>query len=73
MNKEFDQYIGARCDNTVIKDETYKKLQTELSKARKNNDIDIFSEISGLIEVRVQEFCYMQGFRDAMQIMMNMK
>lgn len=73
MNEDFLRYIGTRCDAVAVNDPEYRRIQGELADAHKNNDIESYAELSIKLEIIVQQYCYTQGFKDAMQLMLGQK
>lgn len=73
MNRDFIQYISNRCDTLAAENPDYKKMQKELGEAEDKNDIERYSELSIQLEILVQQLCYTQGFKDAMQLMLGSK
>lgn len=57
MDKDFMQYVYSRCEEALINNAEYMKLEREKA------DPDE-------IQSRAEELCYIQGFRDSMRIFM---
>lgn len=67
MDKDFMQYVYARIEQALTENSEYKKLQkkcAELSYEDKEYE-DAFS----WLDAKAQELCYIQGFKDAMALL----
>lgn len=73
MNKDFVQYVYTRCENALTENEGYMELQSKCVVARKNNDIDLYDNLSCEAEATAEELCYLKGFNDAIQMMLSTK
>lgn len=71
MNKDFMQYVYARTDKALIGNTEYMELQSKCAKAIERKDYDSYSEISDELQAKAEEICYIQGYRDAMAILVN--
>jgi hypothetical protein len=73
MDKDFMQFIYARCEKALTGNAEYMELQSKCADARKNNDIDTYDNLSCELEARAQDLCYTQGFNDAMRMLLYLK
>lgn len=73
MDKDFMQYVYARIEKALMENVEYKKLQSECFDAghdvilRNNEYEDLITKMSCM----EQELCYIQGFNDAMKLIIN--
>lgn len=73
MDKDFMQFVYARCEKALEENTEYRKLQSDCVKANESKDFDSYTEILDEMDARAQELCYMKGFNDAMQLLINSK
>lgn len=73
MNKDFMQYVYVRCDKALMESEEYVELQNKCLEAVKDNNDKLANDISDHMEAKAEELCYLQGFNDAMQLMLGLK
>jgi hypothetical protein len=75
MDKDFIQYVYARIEKALTENAEYMKLQDKLAKA--GHDIMLqnreYEDLTCQKEGMSQELCYMQGFNDAMRMILNSK
>ena len=71
MNEDFIRCMSARCEKALIESPEYQGMENELSAKGKEGDIKTFSEFSSRVQSKAEELCYIQGFNDAMQLMLN--
>ncbi len=71
MNEDFKQYLIARCEKALTENKDYARLQSDSLLAIENKDFGSYAKIAAESEAKVEELCYMQGFNDAMQLIMN--
>jgi hypothetical protein len=71
MNSDFTNFIYARVEKALMENEEYKKIQSKCANAITNKDYEQYENLSPELEAKAQELSYMQGFNDAMQIIMN--
>lgn len=70
MSSDFRNYAYARIDKALMGSVEYKKVQDKHGKALENKQYDVVESLSDELEARAQELCYVQGFNDAMQLIM---
>lgn len=73
MNEEFMQYVLARIEKILRESKEYMELQSDCVEAETNNNNELAWNISNEMEFLSQKLCYVQGFNDAMQLMMSSK
>ena len=73
MNEEFMQYIDARIEKILRESKEYMRLQSECVEAMEKNNNELAWDISNEMEAMSQRSCYIQGFNDAIQLMMSSK
>lgn len=59
MDKDFMQYVYTRCSKALMEDAEYMELEHS-----DNPNADI-------LQAKAEELCYIQGFNDAMRIMLH--
>ena len=70
MDKDFMQYVYARIDKALLENEEYEKLRDDMAVASKDKESREYDGLSTQIAAKEQELCYIQGFNDAMQLIM---
>lgn len=70
MNSDFRNYVYERIEKALMRSVDYKKIQDKYSKALENKQHDVAESLSDELEARAQELCYVQGFNDAMHLIM---
>lgn len=73
MNKEFIDYAFARIEKATDNSTEYQELQNQLIEASKNKDIKLYDNLSCQMEAKAEELSYLQGFNDAIQMILNSK
>jgi len=68
MKKDFMQFVYNRIENVLTKNEEYRELQSKC--AELDYADDEYEAVSYKLEALSQELCYMQGFKDAMKLLM---
>jgi hypothetical protein len=71
MDKDFLQYTYMRIDKALMENEEYKNLQSKCANASRKEKPKEYEELSGQMAAMEQELCYMQGFKDAMSLMLS--
>jgi hypothetical protein len=72
-NKDFLQYTRDRCDVAAEGDAEYQCLQSKYADLYKKKDIDAcVGALEELLAV-AERLCYIQGFNDAMRLILNSK
>ncbi len=71
MNKDFMQYVYARTEKALVQNSKYMKLQSKYCEAKKSNNDKLASDISDQMEAMAEELCYLQGFNDALRLVIN--
>lgn len=71
MDKDFMQYVYARIEKVLSESEKYSELQKKCIDAYKNNDLKLYSELNTESDSISEELCYLQGFRDAINLITN--
>lgn len=72
MDKEFMKYVYARIEKALGENAEYMKLQSDLVKAHECKDYNSYIEISDEMEAKTTEACYIQGYKDAMRLLLNL-
>lgn len=70
MNSDFRNYAYARIEKALTGNEEYVGMQKKCVEMLENNDIEKYEHIANATEVKATELSYMQGFNDAMQLIM---
>jgi hypothetical protein len=73
MDKDFMQYVYARCDKALGINVKYAEIQDKCIEAIHSNNLMEYGNLTAESETLVQEICYIQGFNDAMQLILNAK
>lgn len=71
MDKELEILIETRCDNALLKNKEYLRLQDELAQAHIDNNIDAFSEISYRMQRLAVKYSYQFAIKDMFSIINN--
>jgi hypothetical protein len=71
MNSDFKNFIYARAEKALMENEEYKKIQSKCVESIKRKDFKEYEDLLSDSETKAQELCYMQGFKDALQITTN--
>lgn len=69
MNSDFRNFAYARTDE-ALNNKKYRELQAKFLKALMEENIKEIDIVSGETEVMATELCYMQGFNDAIQLIL---
>lgn len=69
MDKDFMEYAYARTEKTLMENTEYKILQKKCADASKDKNMWEYENLSCEIEYKVRELCYMQGFNDAIRLL----
>lgn len=72
MNKDFKRYVKTRIKNVLIKDQEYEHLQTDLVSASRCKNYEQQEEIINKLDSVTKELCYIQGFKDAMRMILKL-
>lgn len=70
MDKDFMQYVYSRIEKTLTGNAKYMELQSACVKAAKN-DAKLHEELTSELEALEQELCYIQGYKDAMRMVLD--
>lgn len=76
MNKDFLKYTAERCNEACISNKEYRRLQSkgcDLARTRNFDEYEEFEELANEIEAVSSRLCYIQGFKDALLIMAELK
>ncbi len=73
MDKDFMQYVYARIEKALTENDEYMKMQSKCVEARKNHEDKLANDISDQMESTAEELCYLQGYKDAMRMMLNIQ
>lgn len=68
MDKDFMQYVYVRTEKALTKSEEYSKIYDRYSKL--SHEDKEYDNVSCELAAKEQELCYIQGFKDAIQIIM---
>lgn len=71
MNEYFMEYVSARCEKALLENPEYMEMEHGLIPAK--NNIKAFSELSCNVQARAEELCYIQGYNDAIRLMLSSK
>lgn len=75
MDKDFMQYVYARIEKALTENAEYVKLQSKCAEA--GHDIMLhnkeYEDLSSQLESKAEETSYMQGFKDGMRMILNLK
>lgn len=64
MGNAFDEFIELRCDEALLANKEFRKLQIESDEAYKRNDLEKYYELSMQMLVIAESTSYKQAFRD---------
>ncbi len=70
-NDDFMQYVYERVEKALKENGEYMELQYKYVEAQNNNNNELANEIKNTMEARAEELCYIRGFNDAMQHIIN--
>lgn len=73
MDNDFMQYVYTRIKKVLEENADYMKLQSDGVIAIETKDYPSYIDISDDLQSKAEELCYMQGYKDAMQIILNLK
>lgn len=73
MNKDFMQYVYTRIEKALSENAEYMELQSKNVEAMLNHEDKLANNIADEMEAKAEELCYMKGFNDALQLMLNSK
>lgn len=73
MDKDFMQYVYARIEKALTENVEYTELLNKCAEAQQDKNQALYSDLSDQMEAKAEELCYMKGFNDAMQMMLNSK
>jgi hypothetical protein len=73
MNKAFMEYVYKRCEAACTENVEYTELQSQISDVSKDRNSELYEELDCQIGAKAEELCYIQGFNDAMQLVINSK
>jgi|GEM_PF-1724335 len=75
MDNDFMQYVYARIEKALTENVEYVELQSKCAEA--GSDIMLqnkeYEDITCQMEARAEELCYMQGYNDAIRMILNSK
>ena len=75
MNEDFMQYVYARTEKALTDNAEYMELQSKCAEA--GHDIMLqnkeYESLSCKCECKAEELCYLQGYNDAMRMILNIK
>ena len=72
MDIEFMVYVYARIER-ALNNERYREAQERLVDAQKCNLDNSCEELITEVEAVASELCYLQGYNDAMRLILNLK
>lgn len=73
MDKDFMQYVYARCEKALSENDEYMELQSKCVEAMKNHEDELANDISDQMESMAEKLCYLQGCNDAIKMIINLK
>lgn len=73
MDKDFMQYVYARIEKALTENTEYMELQSKCVEAMKNHEDKLANDISDQMESLSEELCFLQGYNDAMRMILNLK
>lgn len=73
INNEFRQYVYERCEVALNENNEYKRLEDELAVAENEKSIKDICNLAELTQSKAEELCYIKGYLDALQLIMNSK
>jgi hypothetical protein len=69
MNEDFMKCVYARCEKAELEDKKYNELADKIIEAQKNGDRKLEDDLNTELLCRVEELCYIQGWKDAISLM----
>lgn len=69
MLKDYEEFISKRCEKALLNNKEYIELQQKLAVAKKNQDIDSYSDITVSIQIVVEQVVYRTGVKDMLMMM----
>lgn len=72
MESDFTRHMRVRIKHALTKDQEYKHLQIGLVIACKCKDYEQQEEILNKLDIVAKELCYIQGYKDAMGMIVNL-
>ena len=71
MDKDFMQYVYAGVEKAIAGNAECTDLLSKCVEAQHNGNRELYDELSQQLSCRSEEACYIQGYKDAMRIMIN--
>lgn len=71
MDQDFMQYVYARVEKAIIGDTECMELQSKCVEAQHDGNQELYDELSKQLNCISEVACYIQGYKDAMRIMIN--
>jgi hypothetical protein len=66
MDKDFMQYVYARCEKALTENDEFMELQKKCADVGKDKNFNSYEELSYLIRAKTEELCYIRGFMDGL-------
>ena len=64
MDKDLKDYIAARCEKELLKNNEFKEVQKKLSDSYTRKDIETYSELSLRMQIIIETTCYKVAVKD---------
>lgn len=64
MMREFEEFIESRCEQALLENKEYIRIQNEFDAAYKSNSLETYSELSMQMIVLIESVCYKLAIKD---------
>ena len=69
LSNDLDELVIKRCENALITNISFMKLQEEIAKACKKRDFEKYSELNSKMQIESSILCYRLAIKDISYIL----